>query len=963
MFSLVGRDAELKALRAVIARTESGEGGAVLLVGEPGVGKSRLARAAAELAGQSGFNVMNGQGHASEANLAYAPVVDAIGRFLGAAAPDQRSMLIRDLNDLGRLFTGLGLAQPLPVADPALERGRLFGSLAHLLRRAAADRPVLLCLEDVHWIDATTLGLLDFLTRHLQDERFTLLMTARDVEAEALPELVAVLRSLRRLGLLEELAVGRLDSMAVRQLTRQALGGEPPAELAALVETRGGGIPLFIETMIQGLVESRQVVPTAMGWSLVAGAGRDVPPLVRDVILQRLERLHPSERLLIELVAVAGEALGLSVLVEACGRDTGAVTASLRLLRLAKLVAEELRDGDVAYSLTHPLIAEVASGERSEMERRQLHATLALALERLGPLNDLGRLARHYRLAGAGVDQGRALEVLLAAGERAMSLYANQEAVDNFTAALQRAGKVGRGGLLERLGEARLRVGDAEAAAAAWIEALELAEQGAGPAVVARLRGHLAEAEWSQGRLNEARGHLEAGIAAVRDTPHGELQLARLYQALAALLDRAGELGDLEATVGALNVLAGRAPSPEIEAEAALAAVALNFQRGDFVTCLTMIEIAVAAAASVDSPLIRLKAYDAGSNLATELGDHRLIRRFAQPALELAQQVGSLPSEMRARGCLAVASMMAGNWAESDVEVTSLIAFARRADIPRGWVRASAMRAQLLVARGELDEAESVLAGAAAACAALSSDLQLTGTLVLAQGWLAVERNDMEGGRVLSPALASEAGGLRPWRLATLGELLIGRGKMGAAISIADQLDSFNDGSGFVRAAAAALRANALVALGRRDDARALYVAAAEGFERLDIPWRVAQTRLSLAALLDDPAAAIELSRQCLATFEQLGARRWADKARRALRQLGVNPAPPRRRSSPSAILSKRELEVARLAAQGLTTAEIGDSLVISRHTAATHLQHIYQRLQVRSRVALARTLGDAGLL
>ena len=128
--SLVGRETELDVLRAAMARTESGEGGVVLLVGEPGVGKSRLAQAAAELAGQRGFDVVEGHASPSDVNLAYAPVVAALGRFLSVVPGRRRSTLVHGLDDLGRLLVDLPLAPPVPIADPALERARLFGVLA-----------------------------------------------------------------------------------------------------------------------------------------------------------------------------------------------------------------------------------------------------------------------------------------------------------------------------------------------------------------------------------------------------------------------------------------------------------------------------------------------------------------------------------------------------------------------------------------------------------------------------------------------------------------------------------------------------------------------------------------------------------------------------------------------------------------------------------------------------------------
>jgi DNA-binding CsgD family transcriptional regulator len=145
--------------------------------------------------------------------------------------------------------------------------------------------------------------------------------------------------------------------------------------------------------------------------------------------------------------------------------------------------------------------------------------------------------------------------------------------------------------------------------------------------------------------------------------------------------------------------------------------------------------------------------------------------------------------------------------------------------------------------------------------------------------------------------------------------------------------------------------------------ARAWLAQAAEAFAALDLPFEAARARLEWVGLADSQRDAVASAEESLAVFERLGARRYADRTRRVLRRLGVRPQPVRRPGPGGGPLSRRELEVARLIADGLTTAQIAERLVISPYTAATHLHRIYERLGINSRAALTRYLAENGLL
>jgi predicted ATPase len=197
---LVGRSVELDRVRAAIERAASAAGGTLLVAGEEGIGKSRLAAEALALARQRGFLTLRGTAYALHTDLAYAPVLEAIDPFLAALPAGRMGQLVRGLPDLSRLFGNLALPPPPPLGDPALERTRLFEAVARLVERMAAERPLVFWIDDLHWADHASLDLVHYLARGLADQRVLLLGTYRLDEARAHPRLRSLVRSLRGWG-------------------------------------------------------------------------------------------------------------------------------------------------------------------------------------------------------------------------------------------------------------------------------------------------------------------------------------------------------------------------------------------------------------------------------------------------------------------------------------------------------------------------------------------------------------------------------------------------------------------------------------------------------------------------------------------------------------------------------------------------------------------------------------------
>ncbi|MDO8672151.1 MAG: AAA family ATPase, partial [Dehalococcoidia bacterium] len=988
-----------------------GHGGIVFLTGEPGVGKTRLAREALARVRGHGFTVLNGRALPLETGLAYAPILDAFGPLLGSLAPDRLEILVGDLPHLGRLFDGLGL--PLPVlpmeglGDPLLERTRLFAAVSRLLGRLAQESPVVLFVDDVHRADPATLDLLHYLARGISDQRALLLATYSGDNSHLSHGLRLLIGSLDRDGSYEEIVVPRLDAAAVDDMARGILDGEAPRELLALLNDRAGGTPLYVEALIAALVESGNLSRSPTGnnnWVFDAQAASALPPTVRRLILRRLETLDWADRRVLDLIAIMGDATSHAVLQAASGLEEGVLLDALRRLRGAGLVTEGMDGLDVAYGITHPLIQEVAYTDLPEAARRRAHMAAIKALESFseGRPHDLNRLAGHYRGAGSEVNTDRGLEALVGAGERALALYANDVAARYLEAALtmtreyrQRpASGAGERGtpvpspdimprLLERLGEAWERLGKRGAAIEVWNEALAERER-TGPAVgnaadVSRLRRQLAVAEWDRGNFDVANSHLSAGLLLHgKDEPCQEvadLNFARFH-----ILYRTGDLAGMEETTAELLSLAERLASPRVEGEANMAASRLSLWQNDIPKARERALHALMVAESLSEGrdlAICCRAHNALSAIAMRMGDHHLIRYHVERGLAVARRLGAPTEEVFLLVRLAYANFMSGAWEDSLRCTEEAISLARLVGNSHDLTYSLAGRAMILAFRGDLPEAEACVSEARKAFANVTTaDRGFFSLVDIAETALALERGQAEralgvakGFVTFSASAATPIGPTPHYRaiaLVLLAEAQVVAGEAAGALQTARDIIGLGPaGTPYLSALANRAEGLAWQASGQWEAAVACQSRANETFTELGMPFEAARSVLeqAVSALQARPELAARASQQSLAMFERLGARRYADHARRLLHGLGISPLATRRPRLGGVRVSVRELEIAQLVAQGLTTVQVAERLTLSPRTVNAHLRNIYGRLGIGSRTALARIVIEAGLL
>jgi tetratricopeptide (TPR) repeat protein len=514
----VGRDVEQGLLAADLDAARAGTGRITALVGEPGIGKTRLAAAVAAEARARGAAVAWGRCHEHEGGPVYWPVLQALQQVAGVLHGESAA---RFAAAIAPLRTDDAAA---PEQATARARFDLFERVASAVCGAALAQPLLIVVDDLHWADLGSLRLLEFLAREIASAPLLLLCTLRDAERQTNAERAAALASVICLG--RSVHLSGLPRGAVEELLRERLGFAPPPEVVERVLTTTEGNPFFVIELAELLATPEQ-----------EGVLGPFPPGVAELLHHRLEPLTPQARELLSAASVVGREFELGVLARALQREP---TALIEVLAepLASRLVRQLPGSLRHYAFSHALVRETLYGELAPAARSALHAAIGTALEADAPDDDLRlpALAHHFFQAAQTGDPGKALRFACEAGERAIRLLAFEEAVRHFEraqAALALGGEeAARLRVLAGLGEALHGAGDHARSDAVFRDAVALARR-LGPDALAStaLRFAVARAELSvlDVELNEL---LEEAIAAA---PQAAPALrARLLARLAA---------------------------------------------------------------------------------------------------------------------------------------------------------------------------------------------------------------------------------------------------------------------------------------------------------------------------------------------------------------------------------------------------------------------------------------------
>jgi len=935
----VGRERELGELERLLDAVEAGAGAAVLVGGDAGIGKTRLASAATRRARDRGFEVLVGRSiDLVGSELPYQPFVEAL-RPVGG------------------------------LREPAGSQLRVFEETLALLTERTAAAPVLLLLEDVHWADASTLDLAVFLAHNVEDRRLLLLATYRRDEPASAGRMRRLEDGVRRsgAGLLLELAP--LARAEMIDLLAAHADGPPPAALADAIATRSEGNPFFAEELLAA-----------------SDRGGELPAGLRDLLLQRVERLDGPTRGLLRVAAAAGRDVSYRLLHALAERPEREVRDSLREAVEHGVLVADLGAG--SFRFRHALLAEAVYSTILPGEREELHARLAEELGRSGAAS-AAELAPHWAAAGRPAE---ALSASLAAARESEAVFGLAEARVHLERALALWDVVPGAAELagQDLAELCLRTARLASQVGAAAPAAELAQRAIelvgddDPYRAGRLHVLLAEDLYATGRDDAALAELERAVEVVPAEPPsserayavaslaGGLMIARRRAESLATAEQALALaravGAREAEVRALTVL-GSDLSYLGSAEAGLA----RFQQ------------ALRLAEEIDDRWGLERVYVNLTDALTMLGRLRESARVGAAGLEALRRYGINSALVVANQVETLVAL--GDWDEAD----RLSAAALRSIASSYQYGLLIVRALVESERGELDAARAHLEAA-------QSTLRRDRGHGLYDRWVADvalwERRWTDADRAIQDAVEQAshpdaaqirvqvcATGLRAQaELAALARVRRDGDDLRNRLRRARELLSI------ARSAAAEASAITPVAAGWLAQAEAEHLRVrgearpdawsetAALWERLERPplaaycrWR--QVEALVASGASRGAASAPL-REAHAVASRLGAKPLlrelellAERARLELApssdSLEGEPGPERLLG-----LTRREAEVLRLVARGYTNREIAAELVISVKTAGVHVQHILRKLDAPNRreaAAIAHRLALPG--
>lgn len=656
---LVARHKEVQRILTALDAVVGGSGRLVLLTGEPGIGKTRLAQECAVEAGTRGFLVATGRCYEQERDVPFQPFMETLATAYAAAPRSIRQDVPRRWPHLAGLLpedaTELSVPRQSPWTSGLESQQRLFRAVSGFLRAIADEMPVAILVDDLHWADDASLKLLAHLARQTRSSRVLLLGTYQDVQVDARHPLESVLVDLNRERLVERVVMHRLDLAGTTELIGETLGDGVAIwpELVTRVHEITNGNPFFIQEILRMVVTQGDLDEP--------GAGDDrrdlkeIPPpeTVRAAIEQRLGRLPATAQVILRDASVLGQTFDFGELEAFSDRSEEELDEALEAALGMGLIREA---GPELYAFDHALTQQALYTDMSQRRRQRLHLAAGEALERLPEAARARRsaeLAWHFRAAG---DIERAISYSLLAGDRAEAMFAYEDAQRHFRKAVELAStpewEPSDPSLvsmpLSRLGRV-LHVDER------YDEALEVLEQAA---ELYRSRGDqvseattVAEVGWiHHNRRTDEQGiaRLKPLVLSLRDEPPSTLRdrlLAILNTALARLYFGLGRYDDELAAAECATESAREMGDDVIRAVAEARRGAALMTVGRPVQAWEALVQAIALAEATENLGTMSVALDNLGDIACDSGDYREGRRQFERAAEVAEQTG-LPGRM-----------------------------------------------------------------------------------------------------------------------------------------------------------------------------------------------------------------------------------------------------------------------------------------------------------------------------
>jgi eukaryotic-like serine/threonine-protein kinase len=492
---LVGRTDEIEQIALLVRSTIGGEGRLLLLGGEPGIGKTRLAQEVSQYLWRRGYRVAGGRCYEPERAAPYYPFFELLSTALATASPGLRATVAETWPELHALLPGLDRRMP----DPAVDEPRLFHAVEAFLSAIAREVPLGLLLDDLHWADESSLRLLGHIVRHARPAPLFLLGTYRTTDIEVAGGLHDLRVALSREGLAQQMALTQLNEAETAQLASSLLGNASVSQpVARWLWTVAEGNPFYTEQVVRDAVER-----TGADELLPGPESSAVPAGVRDLVGQRLARLSLTAQAVLRDASILGQTFSFSDLQGVTGRDDLELDAALDEGMGAGLLRGAGSAGYSFHALTQRALTEALTPHRRLRLHRDAGAFIA-SLPENARQRRANEIARHFRLGG---DDARSAQWHIVAGDEAMRIHAFPEAVQSYRAALEVSRTLvdarRQAEAHSRLGHLHYHRAEYAEASESYEAALDLTEAADRFALSSLYRG-LARVRTSRGRVDDA---------------------------------------------------------------------------------------------------------------------------------------------------------------------------------------------------------------------------------------------------------------------------------------------------------------------------------------------------------------------------------------------------------------------------------------------------------------------------
>jgi DNA-binding CsgD family transcriptional regulator len=947
---VIGREAEREQLELAVADALAGRGALLLVAGEAGVGKTRLAEEV-----MAGADARFLRGAAGSAGPAYGPIVAALRAYLRAAPAG--------LASCGPLRPHLALVLPeLGEATRESDRATLLEAIRCAFETIAADGPALVLLDDLQWSDAATLEALAALAAALREMPMLVVAAYRSDELPRGHQLRRLRNDLRRERLLRELVLDPLDADATAALAERVLGRPPSARLAATLYDRTQGVPFFVEELAAALESGGRLIAGETGVELALDADVPLPQTIRDAVLLRTADLSDAARSAAEAAATAGARFDLELVAE-LGYEAG-----LAELQGCGLIAEA-EPGHAAFR--HPLARDALYEDIPWLRRRALHRALAEALEQRGGPG--AEVAAHWLAAR---ESGRALDALVRAIGELAALHAHRDAARLGRQALELWPEGERGAerveLLERHALSAELAGDLAEAARSQREVVATRRaEGAGRA--------LADAERRMAAICELQGDRERALAARRVAADafaangmpGEAAAERLVAA--GYLQSSGNHSDAVELARLAGDEARLAERTDLRARALGLEGVARAKRGEFEEGIETVRAGLSLALEHELTVESAEVYQRLGTALETAADYGGAREALSTAVGLCEMGGDRGLEQVCLNCIAYVLRELGEWDPAAELAGELLVPGAS---PATTVVSDGVLGSIFAFRGASRRARSLLVR----CLDTATRLDIVSMQVdsaAALAWLEEHDGMLDAAHehcrfLLQRWERSEDRHYAVWGLRWAACFFARTGSAADARACAGALSSIAADTGHADALAALAHALGEAALheGDAEAAAEQLSRAVELHAGLDIPFERAQIQVRAGVALAAAGRrepALERLVEAHRTARALGAVPLTAEAAAEVAKLGesIEQRLGRRAAAEheNAGLSRREVEVMRLVASGHTNREIAAELVLSTRTVDMHVRNILAKLRCRSRTEAAGRAGELGLL